>query len=209
MLVGCGGGQNVVAAASALKKDGGMVVLESTVIGLGHDVVDVASFSRQLTEPASRFLNLFSERERRQAALRARAKHDDEALHLAGKWAGKEAVLKAWCEALGENPNPYTLDDFPWAKVEILGDGRSRPHVVLGSSCEAVLRSSLRQADPNGATGVEEESFVAHSVGGSESAAVDVDRDCESNGSLCWHISLSHDGPVASAVAMLTRVVRS
>lgn len=138
-----------------------------TVLGLGHDVVDVAAFGGQLTEPGSRMRGLFSVREVRQTMARAAAKHDGEAVHLAAKWAGKEAVLKAWEEALGKLPSPYTLDNFPWTKVEILDDGRGRPHVVLDPDVERTLRESLVGVRPQ------------------------------------WHISLSHDGPVASAVAML------
>ena len=81
--------------------------------GLGHDVVDVAAFVEQLSEPGSRMLSLFSVREVRQAADRARLKNDDEAVHLAAKWAGKEAFLKAWCDYLGDAPYPFTLDNFP------------------------------------------------------------------------------------------------
>ena len=38
---------------------------------------------------------LFSVREVRQASDRARQKNDGEAVHLAAKWAGKEAFLKS------------------------------------------------------------------------------------------------------------------
>lgn len=72
--------------------------------GLGHDVVDVAAFAEQLAEPGSRMRTLFSVREVRQASDRARQKNDGEAVHLAAKWAGKEAFLKAWCDYLGDAP---------------------------------------------------------------------------------------------------------
>ena len=72
--------------------------------GLGHDVVDVAAFAEQLSEPGSRMRSLFSVREVRQAADRARLKNDDEAVHLSAKWAGKEAFLKAWCDYLAMPP---------------------------------------------------------------------------------------------------------
>lgn len=75
-----------------------------SLMGLGHDVVDISGFSQQLNEPGARLRALFSTRELRQAALRARMKHDDESLHLAARWAGKEAVLKAWCEAIAQLP---------------------------------------------------------------------------------------------------------
>ncbi|NEG96313.1 4'-phosphopantetheinyl transferase superfamily protein [Bifidobacterium sp. SMB2] len=145
----------------------------SAVLGLGHDVVDIAAFAEQLAEPGSRMRALFSSRELRQAALRARVKHDDESAHLAVRWAGKEAVLKAWSEALGSRPNPYTLDDFPWSGIEILDDSRGRPSVTLRAGVERTLHESL--------------------------------ADVPSAVCLAWHISLSHDGPVASAVALLIR----
>lgn len=72
--------------------------------GLGHDVVDVAAFAEQLAEPGSRMRALFSVREVRQASDRARQKNDGEVVHLAAKWAGKEAFLKAWCDYLGDAP---------------------------------------------------------------------------------------------------------
>lgn len=100
--------------------------------GLGHDVVDVAAFAEQLSEPGSRMRSLFSVREVRQAADRARLKNDDEAVHLSAKWAGKEAFLKAWCDYLGDAPYPFTLDNFPWPEIEILDDSRGVPHVSLG-----------------------------------------------------------------------------
>ena len=116
------------------------------VYGLGHDVVDVASFGEQLAEPGSRMRALFSVREVRQAAARAARKNDDESVHLAAKWAGKEAFLKAWCEALGEGDYPFTLDDFPWSGVEILDDSRGVPHVTLSGKVAEAFRTSMEEA---------------------------------------------------------------
>ena len=148
------------------------------VLGLGHDLVDLKEFGRQLAMPGTRMTSLFSQRERRQAVHRALLKHDDIATHLAVRWAGKESVLKAWSQALGPEPSPYGLDDFPWSGVEILDDGRGRPSVNLESSVEVELYDSLPM------------------IGGQ------VDQV-----QLCWHIALSHDGPVASAVVLLCRRV--
>lgn len=116
------------------------------VLGLGHDVVDTAAFGGQLAEPGSRMRRLFSVREVRQAAARARMKNDGEAVHLAAKWAGKEAFLKAWCEASGEGEYPFTLDDFPWASIEILDDSRGVPHVSLTGEAAGAFRSSMMSA---------------------------------------------------------------
>lgn len=154
------------------------------VLGLGHDVVDVAAFGEQLTEPGSRMRRLFSVREVRQAVMRARLKNDGEAVHLAAKWAGKEAFLKAWCEALGEGGDyPFTLDDFPWASVEILDDPRGVPHVSLAGEAAVAFRSSM----------------VSVTAGAGLPASASM-----SASPVRIHLSLSHDGPVASAVAVLS-----
>ena len=56
-----------------------------TMVGIGHDVVDVRAFGEQLATPGTRMRALFSARELRQARMRAELKHDGEAVHLAGK----------------------------------------------------------------------------------------------------------------------------
>ncbi|NMN01296.1 Holo-[acyl-carrier protein] synthase [Bifidobacterium sp. DSM 109958] len=164
------------------------------ILGLGHDVTDVAAFGEQLTEPGSRMRALFSARELRQSALRAQAKRDGEAVHLAARWAGKEAVVKAWCEALalGAAPvaPPYTLDDCPWSGIEILDDARGVPRVALRGDVEERLAASLRAAGVLPAAGAAD---VA-------AGAADVAADAAM---VRWHLSLSHDGPIASAVAVL------
>lgn len=150
------------------------------MLGLGHDVVDVPAFAEQLDEPGSRMRNLFSTRERWQTAQRMQVKRDGEAVHLAARWAGKEAFLKAWCEAIscrakgdGDIAYPYTLDDFPWSRIEILDDSHGVPHVMLSPEVRCKLRQSLGLP-----------------VDGDDQA-------CE------IHISMSHDGSVASAVVTI------
>ena len=147
------------------------------MLGLGHDVVDVGAFGEQLGLPGSRMRGLFSARELRQAAQRAKAKNDGETVHLAVRWAGKEAFLKAWCEALAfvakrdaaTPARPYTIDAFPWPDIEILDDSHGVPHVSLPPEVRCKLRESL---------------------GSPQCYAI--------------HTSLSHDGAIASAVAYIT-----
>ena len=225
------------------------------VYGLGHDVVDVASFGEQLAEPGSRMRALFSVREVRQAAARAARKNDDEAVHLAVKWAGKEAFLKAWCEALGEGDYPFTLDDFPWSGVEILDDSRGVPHVTLSGKVAEAFRTSMEEALGDagdtgaGGSGVGGAGVGARSAGnsygpgasavgghgpgsdmspyammrnarpvdpslgphammrGAAGAAVRGGLSAGPSGGIPLsariHVSLSHDGPVASAVVII------
>lgn len=156
------------------------------IAGLGHDVVALDVFAEQLAEPDGGMRRLFSPRELRQSALRGRLKADGDAVHLAARWAGKEAVIKAWCEALGETfPLPYTVDNVPWARIEILDDARGVPHVVLADDDARALSEALR--------GVQRDVPTASDAG----------TQPWEGARWRWHISLSHDGPVASAVAIL------
>ena len=156
------------------------------IAGLGHDVVALDVFAEQLAEPDGGMRRLFSPRELRQSALRGRLKADGDAVHLAARWAGKEAVIKAWCEALVEScPLPYTVDNVPWARIEILDDARGVPHVVLADDDARALSEALR--------GVQRDVPVASDAGAQPGEGA----------RWRWHISLSHDGPVASAVAIL------
>lgn len=156
------------------------------IAGLGHDVVALDAFAEQLAEPDGGMRRLFSPRELRQSALRGRLKADGDAVHLAARWAGKEAVIKAWCEALGETfPLPYTVDNVPWARIEILDDARGVPHVVLADDDARALSEALR--------GVQRDMPTASDAGAQPGE----------DARWRWHISLSHDGPVASAVAIL------
>lgn len=132
------------------------------IAGLGHDVVNVAQFAEQMRE-GNGWRALFSVRELRQCSLRSDTKHDDEALHIAARWAGKEAVIKAWCEALAwDNTDcntdcttgytddhtadyPYTLDNMPWPEIEILDDSHGCPRVQLAQEVQNKLYASLSQ----------------------------------------------------------------
>lgn len=137
------------------------------IAGLGHDVVNVAQFAEQMRE-GNGWRALFSVRELRQCSLRSDMKHDDEALHIAARWAGKEAVIKAWCEALAwDNTDrntdcttgyttdyPYTLDNMPWSGIEILDDSHGCPRVQLAQKVQDKLCASLslKLAEPSNTT---------------------------------------------------------
>lgn len=149
------------------------------IAGLGHDVVNVAQFAEQMRE-GNGWRALFSVRELRQCSLRSDMKHDDEALHIAARWAGKEAVIKAWCEALAwcntdyttgystvyqtnyttdhtaDHPSdyPYTLDNMPWSGIEILDDSHGCPRVQLAQKVQDKLCASLslKLAEPSNTT---------------------------------------------------------
>ena len=126
--------------------------------------------------------------------MRAHLKNDAEAIHIAARWAGKEAVIKAWCEALSSLglQYPYTLDNTPWASIEILDDSHGCPSVRLSEDVNQKLLESLHTPE---ATNPHESASV-NGVNGIN----DVNRADRPN----WHMSLSHDGLVqnSSAVAL-------
>lgn len=198
------------------------------IAGLGHDVVNVAQFAEQMRE-GNGWRALFSVRELRQCSLRSDTKHDDEALHIAARWAGKEAVIKAWCEAL-MNCNtgypteyPYTLDNMPWAGIEILDDSHGCPRVELAqevqnklyeSVYESVYDSVSQKLSPELSTELSNSTnftnFIKTSKITEEPQLTNLPnshRDIRNT--IRWHISLTHDGlvqnntAVASAVAIL------
>ncbi|KFJ05498.1 holo-ACP synthase [Bifidobacterium tsurumiense] len=172
--------------------NGGM----ESILGLGHDVVDIAGFEKQLNEPGTRLRGLFSARELRQSTLRGESKADGEAVHLAARWAGKEAVIKAWSEALGVRDAPFTVDNMPWSQIEILDDSRGRPGVVLSEDAQKMLYESVLGTINHGSAQSVQQSRI-HSR---EESASDTDAHLE------WRISISHDGGIASAVVLLAKV---
>ncbi len=152
------------------------------IAGIGHDVVQIAQFAQQMQD-GNGWRSLFSTRELRQCAMRANAKNDAEAIHVAARWAGKEAVIKAWCEALSlfeDAKYPYTLDNTPWASIEILDDSRGCPSVHLDAAVNEKLMQSL----------------------------ITVPTINAQNGfSIRWHVSLSHDGLFEDASAIASAFV--
>lgn len=198
------------------------------IAGLGHDVVNVAQFAEQMRE-GNGWRALFSVRELRQCSLRSNTKHDDEALHIAARWAGKEAVIKAWCEAL-MNCNtgypteyPYTLDNMPWAGIEILDDSHGCPRVELAQEVQNKLYESVsKKLSPELSTGLSTELSTELSDSTNLTNLIKTSKITEKpqlmnlpnshrdiHNTIRWHISLTHDGSVqnntavASAVAIL------
>lgn len=164
------------------KNDNIYTMIQATIQGIGHDVVNIHDFSTQCGQNPHFIRNFFSTTEIRQARRRSLVKNDDLSLHLAARWAGKEAFIKAWCQALSfaesqeerelpsRNENyPYTIENFPWKEVEILNDAHGVPNLYLSAQMRRKLAESLEI--------VEEQAIFS--------------------------VSLSHDDPIASAVAII------
>ncbi|WP_051067191.1 holo-ACP synthase [Alloscardovia criceti] len=149
--------------------------LDACIAGMGHDVVDCAAFEAQMSIAGSRFENLFSQKEKAQCRQISAQNHTPYSTHLATRWAGKEAFLKAWSHALAPSMTmPYTIDNFPWASIEILNDAIRRPSMYLNAEVVTRLHTSL------GSTHPEFSSMTEH-----------------------IHVSLSQDENAASAVVII------
>lgn len=132
------------------------------IAGVGIDVVDCAAFAQALLEPGSAFAQrTFTALER--AAAEARPSRTP-AVHLAARYAAKEACVKAISQALVPGPLPVALADL--SEIEVVNDTESRPHLALSGR----VRTLAEQAG------------VRH-----------------------LHLSMSHDGPVATAIVIAER----
>lgn len=93
------------------------------VVGVGLDVVDVASFAEQLALPGSRFTGVFRTGERADIAARGGG-----AEHWAARWAAKEALIKAWSTLF--YGRPPILSEDALGLVEVVSDGWGRPRLA-------------------------------------------------------------------------------
>ena len=89
------------------------------IVGLGTDIIEVERIRAALHRHGVRFVeHLFTEKEAKHAA-----KHHDPAPHIAGRFAAKEAVLKAIGTGLTKA--------ISWHDIEILSDSQGKPEVYF------------------------------------------------------------------------------
>lgn len=131
------------------------------IIGVGTDTVAIESFSAQLEDKASGFLDAtFTAQEQHTAKARASGKAR---IHLAARFAAKEALIKAWSGGFfGEQP---ALQHVDMREIEVVNDRFGRPALHVHGRVAAVLNQRLP-------------GYRAH-------------------------LSLTHDGPCASAFVVL------
>jgi holo-[acyl-carrier protein] synthase len=108
-----------------------------TVRAVGIDLVGVAQFAEQLGSVGS----VFAERTFTRGELRAAGGPAGSAQHLAGRFAAKEAFVKAFSGARpGRAP---VLAEMDWREVEIVADGWGRPALVLHGAVREAVRAAL------------------------------------------------------------------
>ena len=102
---------------------------------VGVDLVHIPGFAEQLSRPGSTFEQVFSPLELRHAQQRRDEKSGGlsgtRTEHLAGRWAAKEAFIKAWSQAIYGKPPVIEPDLVNFAEIEVLPDrwGRVALHL--------------------------------------------------------------------------------
>lgn len=105
------------------------------ILGMGIDIVDVARIESALSRFGERFLNrVFNEAEVFYCQSMKKP-----AVHLAARFAAKEAVSKAFGTGIGA--------EMGWRDIEVVRNDRGEPLIVMHGNGE-------RTADARGATKV-------------------------------------------------------
>lgn len=104
---------------------------------IGVDLVCISEFRAQLALPGSTFESVFTSRE-----LRVAAGKPDRAEHLAGRWAAKEAFIKAWSQSIYGLPPVIEPDRVNFAEIEVVADRYGRPAISLSGAVGAVAPAS-------------------------------------------------------------------
>ncbi|WKD58803.1 holo-ACP synthase [Corynebacterium caspium] len=98
------------------------------MIFIGTDIVQISALAEQLSIPGSTFENVFSSRELRLAQQKPTMQRAE---HLAGRWAAKEAFIKAWSMSFYGQASPIARDEVKWPEIEIIADTWGRPSIFL------------------------------------------------------------------------------
>lgn len=95
------------------------------MLAVGVDLIEVERIAVALARHGDRFRQrVFTDRELAHCAGNTRS--------LAGRYAVKEAVVKALGTGIG---------DVSWTDIEVLNDSRGKPHLKLHASAQALART--------------------------------------------------------------------
>lgn len=106
----------------------------------GIDLVHIPGFAEQLGTPGSTFADVFTTTEKR---IAGRKPAHLRAEHLAGRWAAKEAFIKAWSTALyGQSPVIHP-EKVNWQEIEVRPDRWGRVTLALHGEVARTVNLSL------------------------------------------------------------------
>ncbi|MCH9626660.1 MAG: Holo-[acyl-carrier-protein] synthase [Chlamydiales bacterium] len=95
--------------------------------GIGTDIIEIRRIKEAIERHGDRFVDrLFTERERHYCQ-----KHRDPTPRFAGRFAAKEAILKA----LGKGFKP----EVQWQEIEVLNDPHGKPEVHLSTRLKEIF----------------------------------------------------------------------
>jgi len=101
------------------------------ILGIGNDIIEIERIRKSFDRHGYRFLTkLFSTQEQDYCL-----KHTDPIPHLAGRFAAKEAVVKALGTGFGEHAS--------WLDIEIINDELGKPCVVLSENLSKKCKNSI------------------------------------------------------------------
>lgn len=157
------------------------------ILGTGIDLVHVPSFAADLDRPGSTFAKAAFTVGERAAANRRGLVGTALARHLAGRWAVKEAVVKAWSQALYGTPPVIPRDEVDWREIEVVADAWGRVAVALHGRVRDEVARTVGAPASGAAPGAASGGF-ATPTGPPQ---------------VRFHVSISHDGDQAIAIAVL------
>jgi holo-[acyl-carrier protein] synthase len=89
------------------------------VKGIGTDIIEVSRIEKAISSYGDRFLDkIFTVTEQEYCN-----KHKDSSRHFAGRFAAKEAIVKALGKGIGR--------EIHWCDIEILNDEKGKPFIVF------------------------------------------------------------------------------
>jgi holo-[acyl-carrier protein] synthase len=96
-------------------------------MGIGNDIIEVARIRHAIDRYQSRFLDRIFTKKEQDYCL----KHKEAAYRFAGRFAAKEAIVKA----LGIG----FRNGISWLDIEILNDNYGKPYVVLSKELQELF----------------------------------------------------------------------
>lgn len=108
---------------------------------IGVDLVHVPSFKEQLNQAGSRFSSgVFSALETRIAKTKPETQRP---AHLAGRWAAKEAFIKAWSQTLYGRAPIIAPEELNWSEIEVRPDAHGRIQLGFRGRVQQALQDSF------------------------------------------------------------------
>lgn len=95
--------------------------------GIGTDIIEIKRIEHAIERYGVRFLDRIYTADEQEYCLR----HRESARHFAGRFAAKEAVVKALGTGFGNGVS--------WLDIEIVNDRQGKPEVILSDALQSIL----------------------------------------------------------------------